>query len=40
MREMGDIREGVCEDKELKEKIDRMHERNLLKLEYMPCFEP
>lgn len=34
------IREGVCEDKELKEKIDRMHERNLFKLEYMPCFEP
>lgn len=34
------IREGICEDKELKEKIDRMHERNLFKLELMPCFEP
>ena len=34
------IREGICEDVELKEKIDRMHERNLFKLELMPCFEP
>lgn len=34
------IREGICEDAELKEKIDRMHERNLFKLELMPCFEP
>jgi len=33
------IREGVCEDAALKEKIDRMHEKNLFKLEYMPCFE-
>ena len=34
------IREGICEDAELKEKFDRMHERNLFKLELMPCFEP
>lgn len=33
------IREGVCEDAELREKIDRLHERNLFKLELMPCFE-
>lgn len=34
------IREGICEDTTIKEKIDRMHERNLFKLELMPCFEP
>ena len=34
------IREGVCEDAALKEKIDQMHERNLFKLEFMPCFRP
>lgn len=34
------IREGVCEDAELKEKIDQMHARNLFKLELMPCFKP
>lgn len=34
------IREGVCEDEAIREKIDRMHERNLFKLELMPCFEP
>ncbi len=33
------IREGICEDEELKAKIDRLHERNLFKLELMPCFE-
>lgn len=33
------IREGVCEDEELKAKIDRMHKNNLFKLELMPCFE-
>ena len=33
------IRTGVCEDKEIKEKIDRIHARNLFKLELMPCFE-
>lgn len=33
------IREGVCEDDALREKIDTMHKRNLFKLELMPCFE-
>ena len=32
------IREGICEDEELRQKIDRLHERNLFKLEFMPCF--
>lgn len=32
------IREGICEDKEIKEKIDRMHKANLFKLELMPVF--
>ncbi len=33
------IREGVCEDKAIKEKIDRMHRMNLFKLEPMPTFQ-
>lgn len=33
------IRTGVCEDKETKQRIDRMHKLNLFKLEYMPVFE-
>ncbi len=33
------IREGVCEDRAVREKIDRMHEANLFKLRPMPCFE-
>ncbi len=33
------IREGICEDEEKRKKIDSMHERNLFKLELMPCFE-
>lgn len=33
------IREGICEDEKIKHKIDTMHERNLFKLELMPCFE-
>lgn len=32
------IREGVCEDPEIKEKIDRMHRMNQFKLELMPVF--
>lgn len=32
------IRTGVCEDKEVKEKIDAMHKRNLFKLQLMPSF--
>ena len=34
------IREGVCEDEAVKERIDRLHRNNLFKLELMPCFEP
>ena len=34
------IREGVCDDPEKKEKIDRLHRINQFKLELMPSFEP
>lgn len=34
------IREGICEDEELRRKIDVLHERNLFKLQLMPCFKP
>lgn len=34
------IREGVCEDEEVKALIDDRHRKNLFKLELMPCFEP
>lgn len=34
------IREGICEDETVKERIDRLHRNNLFKLELMPCFEP
>ena len=33
------IRIGEIEDKEIKEKIDEMHEKNKFKLELMPKFE-
>lgn len=33
------IREGVCEDLEIKKKIDMLHKKNLFKLKLMPCFE-
>lgn len=33
------IREGICEDERVKERIDTMHEKNLFKLQLMPCFE-
>lgn len=33
------IRTGVCEDEEIKNKIDNMHVRNLFKLRLMDCFE-
>ena len=33
------IREGICEDAAVKEKIDRLHKINLHKLSLMPCFE-
>lgn len=34
------IRTGICKDKEIKEKIDYMHKKNLFKLELMPSFIP
>ena len=34
------IREGIIEDQEKKEKIDRMHRQNLFKLQLMPSFDP
>lgn len=34
------LREGIEPEKEIKDKIDRMHERNKFKLELMPWFEP
>lgn len=33
------IRTGICEDLEVKNKIDDMHERSLFKLQLMPSFE-
>lgn len=33
------IREGVCEDPAVKEKIDRLHRQNLHKLKPMPAFQ-
>lgn len=33
------IRTGICEDPQIREKIDRRHRQNLFKLELMPCFE-
>lgn len=33
------IREGICEDKEIKEKIDRRRKMNKFKLELMPSFK-
>ena len=32
------IREGICEDEEIREKIDRKHAANLFKLQPMPAF--
>ena len=34
------IRKGEIDDLEIKEKIDRMHERNLFKLQLLPSFKP
>lgn len=34
------IRYGICEDEELKKKIDERHKRNLFKLQLMPVFKP
>ena len=33
------IRKGICEDEEIKRKIDTLHERNLFKLQLMPSFK-
>ena len=33
------IREGICEDMRIKEKIDNLHAKNMFKLQPMPCFE-
>lgn len=33
------IREGICEDPEIKEKIDKKHQMNLFKLQPMPAFQ-
>ena len=33
------IRDGVCEDPAVKEKIDRLHQANLHKIVPMPCYE-
>ncbi len=33
------IREGICEDAEIRENIDRRHKANLFKLQPMPVFE-
>ena len=32
------IREGICEDEEIKKRIDTLHNRNLFKLQLMPVF--
>lgn len=34
------IRTGICEDPEVKQKIDRLHKRNQFKLQLMPVFQP
>lgn len=34
------IRTGICEDIEVKAKIDRLHEKNLFKLKPIPSFHP
>ena len=34
------IREGVCEDPAIKERIDTLHKRNLFKLSFMPVYKP
>lgn len=33
------IREGVCEDESIRNRIDILHEKNKFKLELMPCFK-
>jgi NAD+ synthase len=33
------IREGICENKSVKEKIDTLHKLNLHKLQLMPAYQ-
>jgi NAD+ synthase len=33
------IREGICEDEAIRQKIDKMHRLNLHKLKVIPKFE-
>jgi len=33
------IREGIEPDEQIKNKIDTMHEKNLFKLSFMPCYD-
>lgn len=33
------IREGICEDEEVKKRINTLHEKNLFKLQLMPCYQ-
>ena len=34
------IREGICEDESVRQRIDSLHEQNKFKLELIPTFEP
>ena len=34
------IRKGICEDEEVKKRIDTLHKKNMFKLMPMPCFSP
>ena len=34
------IRTGICEDEEIKKKIDEKHQKNLFKLQPIPSFQP
>ena len=33
------IREGICENEKIKNRIDELHKKNKFKLELMPCFK-
>lgn len=33
------IREGVCKDEQVKKRIDALHQKNLFKLQLMPCYQ-
>ena len=34
------LRTGICEDADIKNKIDSMHKKNIFKLQPMPCYVP